>query len=88
MCRRLSVTNTHNDYTYFETLTPNTTSCLSKPSPLPSCGSLCAACKDKNQTRCGAQANCDNTGPDCSKTPSTGREFWALSPPFPTTELR
>jgi len=40
-----------------------------------------------DQTRCGAQTQCDNTGPDCNKTPSSGREFWNTSPAFPTSEL-
>jgi hypothetical protein len=40
-----------------------------------------------DQTRCGASVLCDNTGPDCSLTPSDLRTFWNTSPPFPTSDM-
>jgi hypothetical protein len=48
----------------------------------------CVGRKGKpDQTRCGAQAECDNSGPDCTKTPSTSDIYWNESPAFPTSEL-
>lgn len=40
-----------------------------------------------NQTKCGVEKNCDESGVDCDITPTSSRQFWGIGPFFPTSEL-
>ena len=55
------------------------------PMRAPAC--ICNFPPCANQSKCGVDANCDNSGVDCSVTPTESRQFWAHGPYFPTSEL-
>lgn len=54
----------------------------------PTCLCNFPPCPEKNQTKCGVEASCDNKGVDCAKHPESSREFWHVAGPvFPTSEM-
>ena len=55
------------------------------PMRAPAC--ICNFPPCANQRKCGVEANYDNSGVDCSITPTSSRQFWANGPYFPTSEL-
>jgi len=47
----------------------------------------CKNYKGTNQTKCGVNADCDNLGVDCDKSPSTLPTYWNVQAVFPTSEM-